>query len=306
MVNPTSKIRKSKLQHGFTLVELLVVIAIIGILIALLLPAVQAAREAARRMQCCNNLKQLGVALHLYHTANESFPAGSLLGEVGTVRMGFHVPLLPFLEQRSLYDRLDQTLDPSDQPNCDVGKQIPNEFTCPSDGQQPLDMFDEPLEHRTTNYLGVMGAGRNGNIVDLEDSCCGDYYTDGVLYPNSQTRVADISDGTSHTLAVGERTYELRWWLKGVFHYSVQEICVLCTKNVRWPINSDPTILCYNNCPGGRTLLHNDFFFGSRHPGGSNFVLADGSVQFINESIDLEVYRDMSTVNGGEVNRLPP
>ncbi len=295
-------------RRGFTLVELLVVIAIIGILIALLLPAVQAAREAARRMQCTNNLKQLGLALHNYHASERSFPSsgGSTNDAPPVMTIGFLVTLMPHLEQKATYDRFDQTYWSADT-NLEIGSsQILSEFICPSDGQQPFDKAT-PLEHRTTNYLGVMGAGRNENdVVDLEDSTCGDYYTDGILYPDSHIRIADITDGTSNTLAIGERTYQLRGWLKGTWYYQDQMICAISAGNISWPINSDPKILCYANCPGARTLLLNDFFFGSRHPGGSNFVLADGSVHFVDETIDFEIFQDMATRNGGEVNRWSP
>ena len=151
MVNPKSKTRKSKSQHGFTLVELLVVIAIIGILIALLLPAVQAAREAARRMQCTNNLKQLGLALHNYHITERSFPPSAGWSDVAPPVMtkGFLVPLLPYLEQQTIYDRLDQTRW-GNATNFELGKQIPSAFICPSDGQQQFDVCT-PTEHRTPN-----------------------------------------------------------------------------------------------------------------------------------------------------------
>jgi len=296
----------SRRNTGFTLVELLVVITIIGILIALLLPAVQAAREAARRMQCANNLKQFGLALHNYHQAMGRFPPGaSWAAGSGGMGLGLHVFILPYIEQQAVYDELYETENAYHVP---LGQQVADVFTCPSDGKHPYDRFSPEMKWRTTNYRGIAGAGRDGNLVPLGDSQCGDYYTDGVFFPYSHTRITDILDGSSNTMAVGEATFELRLWTKGAFFEGSPEdkVCVFTAKNIRWPMNSDPEVLCYMDCTGSRTCLFNDSYFGSRHPGGAQFAFADGSTHFISETIDFIVFQDLATIDGGEVNEWSP
>jgi len=293
-------------RHGFTLVELLVVITIIGILISLLLPAVQAAREAARRVQCANNLKQLGLALHIYHELLGAFPPGTAWEiDAMNARMGLHVFLLPYLEQENLYSQLERERPVYEGLNREFGETTLEVFVCPSDGKQPVDPFPPGgYQWHTTNYVGVMGPGRDGKLVDLEDSHCGDYSLDGMFYPYSGTRVADVLDGTSNTLAIGERTYQLRAWIKGGYYISSfkEYVCVYAAKNVRWPLNSDPDVLCYWDCPEPWPCLFNDLYFGSRHPGGAQFTFVDGSVHFIMETIDFQVYQDLATIAGGELN----
>ena len=285
---------------GFTLVELLVVIAIIGILIAMLLPAVQAAREAARRMQCTNNLKQFGLAIHNYLTARGSFPSGAFTANLKDVT-GLHVRLLPYFEQGIVGEEVQELSDVYyTGDNTAQGAERIACFLCPSDPEQH-DPTNENLQ--VTNYVGVMGPGRDGNQVAGEQSMCGSYSTDGLFYPWSNRRAADVSDGLSNTFAMGERVYELRVWLRGANYNpgTPPRVCVASAKNIRYPINGSSVEYCYSNCPSGRTSLFNDLVFGSRHPGGANFLRVDGSVGFVVDSIDMEIYKDFGTVAGGEV-----
>jgi len=287
--------------RAFTLVELLVVIAIIGVLIALLLPAVQAAREAARRMQCSNNIKQIMLAVHSYvSTTNGRFPPGTYVG-TPRPKPGLHIILLPYLDGLTLHNKINFSQPVPYGINAWMGELRVDVYTCPSDGQQPLDPYTEinpssgqPYEWQTTNYQGIMGPGRNGQKMT-----CGSYSdcsTDGLFFPESKTTVADVADGTSRTLAVGEQFHALRSWMKGGQDYLDNDsISVFSAKNITWPINAD-----VQYSPSPRTCLFNDIFFGSRHPGGAQFGTADGSVQFIMETINFTVYEDLCTIAGGE------
>lgn len=295
---------------GFTLVELLVVITIIGVLMALLLPAIQAAREAARRSQCTNNLKQIGLAMQNHHAAKRTFPSGSNLHTINfRDGISWNVMTLPYIELGSLYDQIQP------QPNGGALNYNPrliqiDTFVCPT--APPVENSDQA--EKTSNYTAVSGAGRNGERMDLatqED--CGDVFTDGIFYPNSRTPISRIADGTSNTLAVGERLYIYRNWMQGAakFGNPPSEICMGSSVNIVYPINADPYQFgfykFYFEAPAGAPMemVLNDLQFGSDHTGGANFNYADGSVHFIGDDIDFTVYQDLSTKDGGEVSRPP-
>ncbi len=302
-----------RVRRAFTLIELLVVVAIIGVLIALLIPAVQAARESARVMRCGNNLKQIGLAMHSYHEAHESFPCGAAVGLLhatggpyGTptgTREGWRVYILPFLEDRgrhnafnfdaSICDGLDNRLSATRIPH----------YECPSDGQQPFDPHMQKIfRWRTANYCGVAG-GFHGR--DLEDAHCGDFKTDGVLYPLSGVRIQDIPDGLGATFLVGEQVNWLRVWTAGAYKTDIygkdNHYCVFSCKNMTWPLDTDPEFRKYNHARPDQKCLFNDIFFSSRHPGGVNFLLADGHVEFVNRQTELEVLVERATRNGKEM-----
>jgi prepilin-type N-terminal cleavage/methylation domain-containing protein/prepilin-type processing-associated H-X9-DG protein len=291
--------------HGFTLVELLVVIAIIGILLGLLLPAVQAAREAARRSSCVNNLRQIGLALQNYHSQYRHFPpAAPLLAKEMDPSIGWRVLILPFLEETAIYQEIAPTPDGDAASWKPRGNAI-DIYLCPST-ERPV---SGPTLQVPAHYAAVSGAYRGNDRFDLEDSFCGDIYKNGIFFPNSRTSIQKITDGTSHTLAVGERLYVFRDWMDGATWIGKPptEICTEAAKNVRFPINANQQEYGYyvfdNFAPAGakKDMLLNDLFFASKHSGGANFCIADGSVQFLQESIDFTLYQDLATRNGSEV-----
>ncbi len=308
----TTRNRSATLRRSlaFTLVELLVVIAIIGILLGVLLPAVQAAREAARRSRCTNNLKQLGIAIQSYHGQYGRFPPGARLHaterEIG---VSWRVLVLPYLEEAALYAKTNPKPDggASDWAGRRVALDV---LICPSIARPS----DHPLQYKDSHYSGVSGAARNNQRIDLEDVGCGDIFTNGVFFPESRTTIAKIQDGTSHTLAIGERKYVFQDWMPGSTWSGTPytRICTGSSNNIRYPINADHSQFGYYiadpEAPAGplKKLTLNDLFFGSNHPGGAQFCFADGSVRMLSDSIDFTAFEDLSTIAGAEVNRWDP
>ncbi|OHB79093.1 MAG: hypothetical protein A2V98_04015 [Planctomycetes bacterium RBG_16_64_12] len=265
-------------RPAFTLVELLVVIAIIGILIALLLPAVQAAREAAHRMQCSNNLKQFGIAMHTYHDTFRCFPPGFMVvDDQGSVAGGWAwgVFLMPYIEQSPLQGTLSVTkytlsqvvFDPALLPMLQMKLSV---FTCPSSPMEPLRQFRGPGSQMvaTANYTCSRGFfSYNGNTHLLKKN-------DGVFYGESATKIRDVTDGTSNTIALGERTV----------------LPSQATDPTKWPSWCGPGGLgigstvssCVADKMNHPTNMHS---FSSHHPGGANFCFTDGSVRFLSETI---------------------
>jgi prepilin-type N-terminal cleavage/methylation domain-containing protein len=282
-------------RKAFTLIELLVVITIIGILIALLLPAVQAAREAARRASCTNNLRQIGLAMHLYHDTNRQLPPGwsaydpaGLPYPMGEPGWGWAARLLPFLEQASVETNLVDYRQSILAPQNDAARLTRiSTFRCPSDTGDPIFTDEEnglPLvQFATANYVGVFGTK---NIHDCHSRSPGQQcISDGPLYHNSQVRFDDIRDGLSQTFLVGERTSRLDYstWSGARPDDECGPGRILGTAG--FAPNSEVTD------------IHN---FSSNHPNGTNFLSADGSVRLIPESIDDDIYHALCTHNGGE------
>ncbi len=293
-------------RHGFTLIELLVVIAIIAVLIGLLLPAVQKIREAANRMKCSNNLKQIGLGFQNYHATMDRFPSGYISGapsfnaEGTGPGWGWGALLLPYLEQDNLYRQINLNLDIRDSANAAARvKPLPG-FRCPSD-QPKADTFavvDAGGGTLTTvafgNYVGV---GGTYEVTAFPDS------GNGVLYRNSQVRVADITDGSSNTIFAGERhsgKSPMTTWVGAVTG------CVNPPLVAGYDNEGPATLILTNTGPAADGRVPNNPLdhvedTSSRHTGGVMFLYGDGSVRFLRHTLNPKTWEALGTRAGGEV-----
>jgi prepilin-type N-terminal cleavage/methylation domain-containing protein/prepilin-type processing-associated H-X9-DG protein len=305
---------RDKLREAFTLVELLVVIAIIGILVGLLLPAVQAAREAARRTSCHNNMKQIGIALHMYHDTRQSLPSGWIAHLPGTNRphwfgepgWGWAARLLPFLEQENISDSLIDFDRPITDPSNDEARvtRIPI-YRCPTDigvyefrlpGGGPYHGSGggyQPVELSKGNYMGVFGTLDFHDVCEPGEPDYNGCQGDGTFFLERGVRLAEVTDGLSNTFMVGERSS--KWapstWV-GLVTGGAHAPARICGIGL-FPPNSEKEEEHYT---------HN---FSSFHPSGTNFLLGDGSVRLISETIDTEVYLGLCTRSGNESVTVP-
>jgi prepilin-type N-terminal cleavage/methylation domain-containing protein/prepilin-type processing-associated H-X9-DG protein len=302
---PAVPVLWARTHGGFTIVELLVVIAILGILMALLLSAIQSARETARRNSCASNLHQIGVALHSFYVANRRFPPAAQLRDVQFDKsISWRVYILPEIEEAQLYNQIQPAKDGKAR-TWEPDRQAVLSYQCPS---------SEVLFNSQTNYYGVTGAMRYNQWMDLDNLTCGDICINGMFFPESRTSINKIQDGTSHTLAVGERTYMLSTWMTGAMWSGnkPKTICNSSSSNLRYPINASRTQFGYhkgdNAAPPGarKTMLTNDLNFDSFHPDGAQFCFADGSVHMLSETIDFTLLEDMATIAGNEPDRYAP
>ena len=302
-------------RQGFTLVELLVVIAIIGILIAMLLPAVQAAREAARRIQCVNNLKQMGVGMHNYATSyNEAFPPGPH----GNFKHGLFSLMLPYLEQHQIYDQLDLELTTYSRTEYDPARfNVVASYICPSWPHKPLYELAEVSTRSSasgglTLYQGVAGAfpDEEPRLVTVN---FGAVPQNGMFSAYVTRKIGDVSDGLSNTLAIGEFAHidsatgvgnsvdppgSVRAWINsGLTFNGDDDIGMMSAKVVVYPINAK-----LNRSTDG--IPFNHLPFTSFHVGGMNALLGDGSVRFLDDNMDFLTYQEMSTVARGEATYL--
>ncbi|MBI2824007.1 MAG: DUF1559 domain-containing protein [Planctomycetia bacterium] len=293
------------MRRAFTLVELLVVIAIIGLLVALLLPAVQAAREAARRTQCANNLKQVGLALLNYHNDHQSLPPGYIsnftpAGDDSGPGWGWAAMLLPQLEQPAMHAAIDFRLPIEHPANIVRLKTVPT-MRCPSD--ETRETWAAETRDSSGTPTGVVCEVAIAHFVGMYGTSDPGVDGDGVFFRNSRIRLAEITDGLSHTIAVGERSHRLgeATWVgsvTGTILFPDEEEGEIGKPRLEHSAGMVLGHVGLGHGPGDPRSEINQFY--SLHGNGVNFLFVDGHVTFLPASIDYQVYRAMATRAGGE------
>ncbi len=312
-------------KRGFTLIELLVVIAIIAILIGLLLPAVQKVREAAARMSCSNNLKQIGLAAHNYHDTNNGLPQGR--SPVNNLSYSAHARILPFIEQENAQKLIDFTVAWSHANNTTARATKIKTFVCPSDDISAVPADTAPNSYRANEGTIVamwQGPSDGGGVNAALPS------NNGPFFCNNPYRFGDITDGLSNTALFSEH-------VSGDYNQSVASLRKDTFRPGTYPATADEAVaqcnaMDFNNLsfqgysnvggpwiygyhsttsywhimpPNGRSCMFPPSRIAtsanSNHTSGVNVVLGDGSVRFVRDSIPLDTWRGLGTRNGGEV-----
>jgi prepilin-type N-terminal cleavage/methylation domain-containing protein len=275
--------RAARPRHGFTIVELLVVIAIVGLLVALLLPAVQASRESARRAQCQNNLKQLGIALHNYHDTYKVFPRGGWAPT--SANLSWTSAILPQLEERALFNSLNASVPYTDPANLAPGWTVLPVLLCPTSPKDTLWRISPDLPSSSPNRYARTDYGAVNGERALRSPTATNSPERGAMILEKNVSLAAITDGASHTILVGECPEGINsMWIsvKNVFDQSA-------------PINPLATVApVYVFWDNGQEI-------NSYHAGGAFTLFADGSVHFLFEDMDVGILAALCSRSGGEV-----
>jgi prepilin-type N-terminal cleavage/methylation domain-containing protein/prepilin-type processing-associated H-X9-DG protein len=322
-------------RGGFTLVELLVVIAIIGVLVALLLPAVQAAREAARRTQCVNNSKQLALSLHSYESAHgavpENFRPSGRTFESDYITIGWMQGVLPYIEQQSLFSRINRKLPSLSGTNLEVARTPIPALLCPSDTTNDGGLLARRSDYHSfsnlrafngdslavTNYKVCSGSnwgwgdypgnfsvgGKNAHdtngLLRCNGLICSNSFNepptaDVAAAEDNRTKYRQIEDGLSNTFAIGEAIPSFTAWNWWFCNNASMATCAI-------PLNTQTRIPPTDALLSSATEWARTMSFNSLHVGGANFAMCDGSVTFVTDEIDYGIYRALATISAGEL-----
>ena len=314
---------KSKRSQGFTLVELLVVIAIIGILVALLLPAVQAAREAARRNNCLSNMKQISLAMMNHHDTFSRLPTDFYKSNPDWPRINPYIQILPFIEASVIAQLYDKTKSPSDPVNVVLFRNQDKVFQCPSDTPQQMIVAgdtgpDEPRDWKG-NYAICYGSGANNQMQWNSDNPADtSLLRRGAFGFRKEVSFRKIIDGTSKTLMLGEmlqapsfdvngsRDRRGRIWVNNHIAYQFSAIFPPNAEDkdrTRCNEDNEPEIMPCTDI--NATATNNSYMLSrSRHPGGVQISFCDASARFVSDSIERDLWRAAATKAGEEVERI--
>ncbi|MDZ4851123.1 MAG: DUF1559 domain-containing protein [Pirellulaceae bacterium] len=283
-------------RSAFTLIELLASMSIVGVLVSLLLPAVQSARAAARRMSCESNLRQLGIALHNYESAILRLPAGYVFaqGAQGNhAGFGWGAGILPYVEQANVFNQIDFSIPLFDPSNATVREKNLPIFICPEDFISLNGFVEMGTEkYAMSSYVASFGPP---DLDDTQDK------RDGMFSRNSETRNADVLDGLSNTLVCGERQNG-RFRRGGVHgpHFSYETTWAGAIREISDPTDDHGHMVLFQTGHTPNSLDSDDRDVSAPHVGYANFLFGDGSVRLITEQVDLKVYQTLSTRAEGD------